>query len=236
MDKVISDIGADKVVGIFDVQYMALENAGQQVVLLQDGSYICTCLLLQNNGMVCRHFFHLMQVNPNFRYHISLIPKRWFKETMQDIVGLDVSIKPFCRSTLQMKNADPESRIPDDNYMLDVNRAFSSLVEISQADQDSISRKRAHAELIAKTKQLVSLVEYSPEQLEGAVSKVDEAIFAAKGDSFIDDPDPLRRSGPPTTKRRRSNLEKSKKPVKGQRAQKCSICSKVGHNARTHND
>ncbi|KAF9355972.1 hypothetical protein BGX26_005865 [Mortierella sp. AD094] len=225
LDKVITDVGANKVVSIFDVEYMMLENAGRQVILLQDDSYICTCILLQNSGIVCRHFFHLMHVDPNFRYHITIIPKRWYKETMQDMTNLDVSIKPFCSSTMQMRGVSPEYRIPDDTYMTNVSRVFSSLVGISQADQESISRKRSHAELVAKTKQLVSLVEHSPDQLGEAMSKVDEAIFVAKGDSFIDDPDVLRRSGPPTTKRRRSNLERPLKPLKkGQKTQKCSVC------------
>lgn len=55
----------------------------QFVVVMDDQSYLCTCLTLQNSGYVCKHF-NLMQSYGSFKYHPRLILKRWFKDELQD--------------------------------------------------------------------------------------------------------------------------------------------------------
>jgi hypothetical protein len=50
----------------------------QYVILLDDGSHLCTCLWLINRGIVCRHFFRIMSYSNNAQFHISLIPRRWY--------------------------------------------------------------------------------------------------------------------------------------------------------------
>ncbi|GET01574.1 protein FAR1-related sequence 5-like [Rhizophagus clarus] len=50
----------------------------QYIVLLNDGSHLCTCLWLINRGVICRHFFRVMSYSANAQFHISLIPQRWY--------------------------------------------------------------------------------------------------------------------------------------------------------------
>ena len=49
------------------------------VILLHDGSHICTCLMIFNRGLVCRHFFQVMIHSQQAKFSISLIKRRWFK-------------------------------------------------------------------------------------------------------------------------------------------------------------
>ena len=50
----------------------------QHVILLDDGSHLCTCLWLINRGIICRHFFRVVSYSVNAQFHISLIPQRWY--------------------------------------------------------------------------------------------------------------------------------------------------------------
>ncbi|KAI7817786.1 hypothetical protein BC939DRAFT_464704 [Gamsiella multidivaricata] len=55
-------------------------------------SYFCTCLLLQNTEIVCRHFFCVMQGDSRCKYRISLVLKRWFKEQWQDLEDFEIKV------------------------------------------------------------------------------------------------------------------------------------------------
>src|SRR4051812_48177348 len=91
----LSRIDSSKVKKVNTLTRLGTSNHVQHVILLQDGSFLCTCFLHQNNGLVYRHFFHLMTMDKAYKYHISLVRKRWYKETLQDNPGLDISKEPF---------------------------------------------------------------------------------------------------------------------------------------------
>ncbi|KAI7828102.1 hypothetical protein BC939DRAFT_444556 [Gamsiella multidivaricata] len=59
---------------------------------MDDHSYFCTCLLLQNKEIVCRHFFCVMQGDSRCKYRTSLVLKRWFKEQWQDLEGFETKV------------------------------------------------------------------------------------------------------------------------------------------------
>jgi len=50
----------------------------QHVILLDDGSHLCTCLWLINRGIVCRHFFRVVSYSVNAQFHILLIFQCWY--------------------------------------------------------------------------------------------------------------------------------------------------------------
>jgi len=50
------------------------------VVLFNDGSHICTCLETITKGIICRHFWRVMLYSNTARFHISIIPIRWYKD------------------------------------------------------------------------------------------------------------------------------------------------------------
>ena len=60
------------------------------VVFKNSQEYFCTCLLRQNAGIVCKHFFCALQDrNTRHKYHISWISKRWFKEKFRLLSDAD---------------------------------------------------------------------------------------------------------------------------------------------------
>jgi len=56
----------------------------QYIVIFADGSYVCTCMLLSNRGIVCRHFFEILKKSKFLKFHISVIARRWFKEELRE--------------------------------------------------------------------------------------------------------------------------------------------------------
>src|SRR5215469_2198905 len=75
----IENIPHDSIRQIWKVtRHRGQKTAPQYVILLDDGSHLCTCLWLINRGIVCRHFFRIMSYSTNAKFHISLIPQRWY--------------------------------------------------------------------------------------------------------------------------------------------------------------
>jgi len=67
------------------VRHRGQKSEPQHVILLNDGSHLCTCLWLINRGIVCRHFFRVMSYSVNAQFHISLIPKRWYNNNKYNV-------------------------------------------------------------------------------------------------------------------------------------------------------
>src|SRR5829696_4298580 len=52
------------------------------VVLFADGTHICTCMETITKGIICRHFLRVMLYSSAARFHISIIPSRWYKDSI----------------------------------------------------------------------------------------------------------------------------------------------------------
>ena len=61
-------------------------NLYQHIIILNDGTHLCTCLLLVSYGIICRHYFKLMVENLNALFHIILMPTRQFRDDVWDRV------------------------------------------------------------------------------------------------------------------------------------------------------
>src|SRR5437588_6620993 len=51
------------------------------VVLYDNAAHLCTCLTLINRGLVCCHFFATMLISPIAKFHIRLVPQRWYMDS-----------------------------------------------------------------------------------------------------------------------------------------------------------
>jgi hypothetical protein len=72
----IENIPYDNIQQVWKVtRHRGQKSEPQHVILLNDGSHLCTCLWLINRGIVCRHFFRVMSYSINAQFHISLIPQ-----------------------------------------------------------------------------------------------------------------------------------------------------------------
>ena len=82
----IKDISHNNIQQVWKVvRHRGQNSEPQYVILLDDGSHLCTCLWLINRGIVCRHFFRVMSYSVNARFHISLISKRWYNNNKYNI-------------------------------------------------------------------------------------------------------------------------------------------------------
>jgi hypothetical protein len=68
------------VLEIWHIRATGTSGIGHYVVLLNDGTHLCTCLLLMNKGLICRHFFCVVTYSQSATFHITLISPRWYLE------------------------------------------------------------------------------------------------------------------------------------------------------------
>lgn len=76
----INDVIQETILEVWHVRATGTSGIGHYVVLLNDGTHLCTCLLLMNKGLICRHFFRVATYSQSATYHITLIPSRWYLE------------------------------------------------------------------------------------------------------------------------------------------------------------
>ena len=82
----IKNISHDNIQQVWKVtRHRGQKSDPQHIVLLNDGSHLCTCLWLINRGIVCRHFFRVMSYSTNAQFHISLIPQWWYNNNKYNI-------------------------------------------------------------------------------------------------------------------------------------------------------
>jgi len=85
----ISDINKDQISSMWAVNVENKLVEKHFVILLTNGSHYCSCLSLINRGIVCRHYFQIMLRSPTAKFHLRLIPSRWYYKNK------DPSKEPF---------------------------------------------------------------------------------------------------------------------------------------------
>lgn len=66
----------------------------QYVILLQDGSHLCTCLMLINKGIVCRHFIKVLTKSSAAFFNVLLIPSRWYNDQATQFSEDEIHMSP----------------------------------------------------------------------------------------------------------------------------------------------
>jgi len=66
---------------VWNVRATGTQGIGHYVVLLDEGTHLCTCLFLINKELICRHFFRVGTYSQHARFHISMILSRWYLDT-----------------------------------------------------------------------------------------------------------------------------------------------------------
>ena len=74
----MSDLPTEAIVEVWHVQATGTQGIGHYVILLNEGTHLCTCLLLVNKGLLCRHFFRVGTYSRFATFHICMIPNRWY--------------------------------------------------------------------------------------------------------------------------------------------------------------
>lgn len=229
--ELLSDIDPKAIVSIYEVcrQLDFKKKHANHVLLLQDKSYLCTCLLLQNSGIACRHFFKVMQRDRQCAYHIKLIPRRWYKEEFQDDPELDLSSRPLIYSSKQQGFHMTISR-PPQSYLKILRELFTRSSLRPNPDPSKISRVQRHGTITGLTKKIVEVVEKNPDRFARVVNALSSIAREEETDIELQDPDPVAGKGRPPNRRIKSFTELKKK------TNTCGRCGQKGHNARSHKD
>ena len=67
----------------------------QHVILLADGSHLCTCLMLINKGIICSHFIKVLTKSTAAFFNISLIPSRWYGDQVAQFFEDEIRTSPL---------------------------------------------------------------------------------------------------------------------------------------------
>ncbi|KAG0195362.1 hypothetical protein BGX28_001573, partial [Mortierella sp. GBA30] len=145
----IQKVEVDKVRAAFRVYDKSKPTVAEFVILFKDKSYFCTCVLLQNKGLVCSHIFWMMQEDARFGYHLRLIPRRWFKEEYQQDRVTDNKIRkqlfvfatPSRVQGLAKENSS-NNAAPFDSYMDTLQQIYPPQPVISARQQQISIKKR----------------------------------------------------------------------------------------------
>ena len=100
--------------GVFRVLESVGAEKGEYVLLLQNNKHFCTCALLKNKGIACRHFFWLMREDGRFVYNIQHIPRRWFRAERQADLALLSDLNKVRLLTSSTRKAQATKEIVDD--------------------------------------------------------------------------------------------------------------------------
>ena len=74
----VKNIPPEAILEVWFVRATGTHGIGHYVILLNERTHLCTCLLLINKGLVCRHFFRVGTYSQYATFHISMIPNRWY--------------------------------------------------------------------------------------------------------------------------------------------------------------
>jgi len=152
-----------------------------------------------------------MQVDHRFKYHVKLIPRRWYKEHLQDSQDLEESFGPFlCAITQKPKVGEDEiSSAPGPMFMSDIFKVFPLPTTLSRDDQSLLSKKRRYGEISGRMKDIIAVVDSNPEMFELVKEGLDQVIVKGRGVEGMKDPVHVKAKGRPRKTRITSTMESS---------------------------
>lgn len=77
---------------IWGIRHMKYAASPQFIFLLTNGDYKCTCKLYNTSGWVCRHFFRVICITTEAKFHINMINHHWLNDK---VYGDDLSSRAF---------------------------------------------------------------------------------------------------------------------------------------------
>jgi len=80
LQSLMATVNIDDIIEIWKISRYNHPTTYQYVILLNTGEHLCTCLMLITHGVVCRHFFKVFVESSKARFHLTLIPCRWYKD------------------------------------------------------------------------------------------------------------------------------------------------------------
>ena len=79
INQLIEVCGSNNIKEIWAIEVGNSLKAKHHVILLKNDAHICSCLMVIRKGIVCRHYLRVMLNTCEARFHIRLIPSRWYQ-------------------------------------------------------------------------------------------------------------------------------------------------------------
>jgi hypothetical protein len=206
----IRNISIDKIVEHFQLNIVEvwtvnhfLGSKNQYLLVLEDGLHICSCMLLLHEGIICRHFFAILKYSKIAKFHISLVPIRWYNESKlvnNDINNL-IENEPLLTSNAKDIYVPPEllKKTFKENYTKII--SYKNLPAVKEESVEIKSSKERYFNLHNKFKTLIRYAD-DEENYNKLVKKIDEAyLYLKKEENDISDNE-IRNPSKPRTKGR----------------------------------
>jgi len=109
LTSLLKDLSSSDVIKTYKIQRRhCIHN--NFVIILADHSHFCTCMLLINCSLICQHFWHVLSIDNEAFFHITLIPRCWYKsEKMQES---ELDEQPFMTNTGLVQSHDDHLPCP----------------------------------------------------------------------------------------------------------------------------
>jgi hypothetical protein len=96
LQSLLSDIDMSNILEVWIIRRIGgISRKKNLVALLADGTHICTCMETITKGIICRHFWRTMLYSSSARFHISIIPSRWYKDTVLTKLNANIKSSPI---------------------------------------------------------------------------------------------------------------------------------------------
>lgn len=190
-------------------------------------------------GYPCRHFYRVMTLSPIARFHIGLINRRWYKESLQE---RNISSYEF----IVISNLSSKENHVLPSQFLNIDAINAIQTESSQVGDIEVSKiilkKRKFGELFGLGKKVITdVIEDGDEETYNEVLDFLQSIQQRRqrilhnnnnvNINIVGIQNPVARvpKGRPKLKRTKGALEESSNKSQ----HKCKICKQLGHNSKT---
>ena len=232
--------GRDNIKEIWAVNVGNSQTAKHHVVLLRNNAHICSCLMIIRKGIVCRHYLQVMLNTCEAKFHIRLIPSRWYQKDK------DASREPFIVADKfhnSTTNTVQESSI---TYICAINKERKDNLgeRMNLLDQKLIygtlhgTYKRALQKALktkSKSLRLIEILEDFADENSGDEDEDDELVDSNESDKENTDifqlknPKIRRGKGRPAGTRRYKASHEKDLGRKAKQQRRCKKCGDLGH-------
>ncbi len=113
----MNSVSGKSIKEIWRITPYMISSSYQHIIIFEDGTHICTCLLLVSHGIICRHYFKLMVENSNALFHLLLMPTRWLQDDAWNRVDI-ISNEPFIgTSSKNLRQLQDNNTVQQANFV-----------------------------------------------------------------------------------------------------------------------
>ncbi|PKB98000.1 hypothetical protein RhiirA5_384264 [Rhizophagus irregularis] len=124
IDQLIEVGGRDNIKETWEIKVGNSLKSKHYIILLKNEAHLCSCLMIIRKGIVCRHYFQVMLNTQEAKFHVRLIPSRWYQENK------DASNEPFIvANKFNSPSTTIESGVVVNNYLCAIDKKKQDSLE-----------------------------------------------------------------------------------------------------------